>query len=158
MELCPCGSEKKYQDCCQRYHQGELNAPTALETMRARYCAFVKHEIDYLKNTHDPNDLSNFNEDEIRSWSENATWLGLELLNSQEDEQSGTIEFIAKYQIDEENFNHHEISEFKKVDGRWYFMDGKIIRESVKRTAPKVGRNDSCPCGSGKKYKKCCMK
>jgi preprotein translocase subunit SecA len=27
---------------------------------------------------------------------------------------------------------------------------------TVKREAPKVGRNDPCPCGSGKKYKKCC--
>ncbi len=27
---------------------------------------------------------------------------------------------------------------------------------TVKRDAPKVGRNDDCPCGSGKKYKKCC--
>ncbi len=26
----------------------------------------------------------------------------------------------------------------------------------VKRTSDKVGRNDPCPCGSGKKYKKCC--
>ena len=26
----------------------------------------------------------------------------------------------------------------------------------VQRDAPKVGRNDPCPCGSGKKYKKCC--
>ncbi|MBO4394061.1 MAG: SEC-C domain-containing protein, partial [Spirochaetales bacterium] len=26
----------------------------------------------------------------------------------------------------------------------------------VIRTAPKVGRNDPCPCGSGKKYKNCC--
>ncbi|MFZ1101316.1 MAG: SEC-C metal-binding domain-containing protein [Hyphomicrobiaceae bacterium] len=25
------------------------------------------------------------------------------------------------------------------------------------RQAPKVGRNDPCPCGSGKKYKKCCI-
>ena len=25
------------------------------------------------------------------------------------------------------------------------------------RGAPKVGRNDVCPCGSGKKYKKCCI-
>jgi len=24
------------------------------------------------------------------------------------------------------------------------------------RTGPKVGRNDPCPCGSGKKYKHCC--
>ncbi len=27
---------------------------------------------------------------------------------------------------------------------------------TVRREAPKVGRNDDCPCGSGKKYKKCC--
>jgi preprotein translocase subunit SecA len=25
------------------------------------------------------------------------------------------------------------------------------------RSGPKVGRNDPCPCGSGKKYKKCCI-
>ena len=29
-----------------------------------------------------------------------------------------------------------------------------VIRQ-VKREEPKVGRNDPCPCGSGKKYKKC---
>ncbi len=27
---------------------------------------------------------------------------------------------------------------------------------TIKRTTPKVGRNDPCPCGSGKKYKNCC--
>lgn len=31
-------------------------------------------------------------------------------------------------------------------------------QETVVRTAPKVGRNDPCPCGSGKKYKKCCLR
>ena len=30
-------------------------------------------------------------------------------------------------------------------------------QETVRRTGAKVGRNDPCPCGSGKKYKKCCM-
>lgn len=30
--------------------------------------------------------------------------------------------------------------------------------ETYKREGPKVGRNDPCPCGSGKKYKKCCGK
>lgn len=29
---------------------------------------------------------------------------------------------------------------------------------TVVREEPRIGRNDSCPCGSGKKYKKCCMK
>lgn len=31
-------------------------------------------------------------------------------------------------------------------------------QETVRRQSPKVGRNDPCPCGSGKKYKNCCMK
>jgi uncharacterized protein YecA (UPF0149 family) len=29
--------------------------------------------------------------------------------------------------------------------------------ETVRRDGPKIGRNDPCPCGSGKKYKKCCL-
>jgi preprotein translocase subunit SecA len=28
--------------------------------------------------------------------------------------------------------------------------------QTIVRNQPKVGRNDPCPCGSGKKYKKCC--
>lgn len=28
---------------------------------------------------------------------------------------------------------------------------------TYQRAAPKIGRNDACPCGSGKKYKKCCL-
>jgi preprotein translocase subunit SecA len=31
-----------------------------------------------------------------------------------------------------------------------------VSKIPVRREAPKVGRNDPCPCGSGKKYKKCC--
>jgi preprotein translocase subunit SecA len=38
---------------------------------------------------------------------------------------------------------------------------GEISRQQrqtpVQRNVPKVGRNDPCPCGSGKKYKKCCL-
>ncbi len=28
---------------------------------------------------------------------------------------------------------------------------------TLRREGPKIGRNDPCPCGSGKKYKKCCQ-
>ncbi|MBZ0093593.1 MAG: SEC-C domain-containing protein [Sulfuricellaceae bacterium] len=28
----------------------------------------------------------------------------------------------------------------------------------VRRESPKVGRNETCPCGSGKKFKECCGK
>jgi uncharacterized protein len=34
-------------------------------------------------------------------------------------------------------------------------VGGDDVVKQVKREEPKVGRNDPCPCGSGKKYKKC---
>ncbi len=39
---------------------------------------------------------------------------------------------------------------------RWWKPQRKSAVQTVERDAPKVGRNDDCPCGSGKKYKKCC--
>lgn len=36
------------------------------------------------------------------------------------------------------------------------FRHANYEREVAKRLGPKVGRNDACPCGSGKKFKKCC--
>jgi SWIM/SEC-C metal-binding protein len=35
-------------------------------------------------------------------------------------------------------------------------LDRYLGPSTLKRAEPKVGRNDPCPCGSGKKYKKCC--
>jgi uncharacterized protein len=39
---------------------------------------------------------------------------------------------------------------------RFWLPRRKAAVETVRRDEPKVGRNDDCPCGSGKKYKKCC--
>jgi preprotein translocase subunit SecA len=36
--------------------------------------------------------------------------------------------------------------------------DAVSSRPKPARSGPKVGRNDACPCGSGKKYKQCCGK
>lgn len=42
-------------------------------------------------------------------------------------------------------------------DAKEYVDIEKFTQDTtVRRTEPKVGRNDPCPCGSGKKYKKCC--
>lgn len=44
----------------------------------------------------------------------------------------------------------------------WYFGEARLAHASrnpktSRREGPKVGRNDPCPCGSGKKFKQCCM-
>ena len=76
-----------------------------------------------------------------------------------ENDDEGYVEFIAHYSANGQTVEHHEHSYFKRLDGEWKFIDGEI--ESgvpYVREEPKIGRNDPCPCGSGKKYKKCCGK
>jgi uncharacterized protein len=46
----------------------------------------------------------------------------------------------------------------RAIHAYWLARRGEAIRqETFRRTEPRVGRNDLCPCGSGKKYKKCCL-
>ena len=76
-----------------------------------------------------------------------------------EGDDDGYVSFIAHYTANKQACEHRERSYFKKIDGAWRFIDGQIdTGEPWHREEPKVGRNDPCPCGSGKKYKKCCGK
>ena len=65
-------------------------------------------------------------------------------------------EFEAVYERDNLKDIHHEKARFIKKDGKWLYKDGDIVPKTIFRTGPKIGRNDPCPCGSGKKYKHCC--
>ena len=75
------------------------------------------------------------------------------------DDEEGFVAFVAHYSANNQQCEHRERSYFKKIDGEWRFIDGTIETNApYRRESPKVGRNDPCPCGSGKKYKKCCGK
>ena len=53
------------------------------------------------------------------------------------------------------------IPKYGSTEPRPDFEVKKMFSETVKHSfqvKTKTGRNDSCPCGSGKKYKKCCMR
>ena len=47
-------------------------------------------------------------------------------------------------------------AELERGEGELVGDQGELPDEPYVRAEPKVGRNDPCPCGSGKKYKKCC--
>ena len=158
--LCPCGSEKNYDECCQPIISGQRNAATATELMRARYTAYAKVEMDFLSESLHPDAKDENDMDSSQDWAENSEWHGLEILESKDggpDDDTGMVEFVAVYTYQDQTQRYHEVADFGKVDGKWYFKEGKPgVRKPVKRNEPKVGRNDPCPCGSGKKYKKCC--
>ncbi len=160
MAKCPCLSDLDFDVCCGPFLSGKEQPGTALALMRSRYTAFTRAEIDYIKSTHDPETRDEFSEDDTREWATNAEWLGFEVLKTEAggpEDDTGIVEFVAHYQLQGNGIDHHEISQFRKLDQRWYFSDGIEVPATVKRSEAKVGRNDPCPCGSGKKYKKCCF-
>lgn len=150
-EQCPCGSGFEYQQCCAPYI---LNTQVATEPailMRSRYSAYVKKEADYLVKTWHPDCKAQEWRDGIIQSFTNTVWHGLTVIaqtaGSHDDE--AFVEFIARF-TDPNNVQisaMHERSRFLRIKEHWYYIDG---------VRPSVGRNDICPCGSGKKYKKCC--
>jgi len=60
-------------------------------------------------------------------------------------------------EVKEEEFQHKETAADLEYQGPAVDAEAKK-KQPVKRAAAKVGRNDPCPCGSGKKHKNCCGK
>jgi SEC-C motif-containing protein len=156
---CPCGSGLDHTKCCTPYISGETPAPTAEALMRSRYSAYVFKEIDYLTATLAPEALEGHDEKSVREWAETAEWLGLTIHDTwagQEGDEAGIVEFSANYAIDGEEQTHRERSEFRNEGGKWLYVDGHMVSGPPVRKEKKIGRNEPCPCGSNKKYKKCC--
>jgi len=159
MKMCPCGSGRSFSECCQLYISGQAKAPTAEALMRSRYTAYAEHAVDYIINTCVHRGKDDIDETSTREWSEQSTWLGLTVLNTEQgglNDTTGTVEFEAAYERDGLKEIHHELAKFKKDKGEWLYEEGQVTPKTVVRSSPKVGRNEPCPCGSGKKYKICC--
>lgn len=161
-DLCPCGSGKTYAECCEPIIKGTKKAPTAESLMRARYTSYVKQEIDFIINTcEDSDEVAEIDRKATEDWSKNSTWHGLQILRTEkgtESDEEGIVEFEATYTRKQIRDVHHELAYFKKVNGDWMYSVGQLKTTTVVREGAKIGRNDPCPCGSGKKYKKCCGK
>ncbi len=162
MSTCHCGSGRPFAECCQPILLDERLPATAEELMRARYTAYVTDRIDFLGASLHPEQRPEYDEVATRRWARQSEWLRLEVVSSEAGgpaDERGSVEFVASYREKGAVHHHHEVSEFRKLDGRWYFTEGRLVPPTTqRRETPKVGRNDPCPCGSGKKYKKCCGK
>ncbi|MBC8011447.1 MAG: YchJ family protein [Burkholderiales bacterium] len=157
-DLCPCGSGKSHADCCGPILAG-APAPTAEALMRSRYSAYSKRNYIHLRRTLSKEQQADFSEADAREWAESSDWLGLDVTATEgggADDQEGVVDFVARFRTAGEERKHVEKARFAREDGQWVYV-GQVVpkAEPVRRESPKVGRNDPCPCGSGKKYKKC---
>ncbi len=160
MSKCPCGSGLAFDACCGPIIAG-APAATAEALMRSRYTAYVRRAYDHLGKTLSAEQRKDYSPDDAKRWAESSEWLGLSILHTEKggpDDTEGLVEFVARFKVEGKEQPHHEIAQFTREDGRWVYagvapaQPGKTVRND----APKIGRNDPCPCGSGKKYKKCC--
>lgn len=139
---------------------GQAKARTAEELMRARYRAFETANIDFIMKSHDPDTVAQIDRASTEQWAKESDWQGLEIVATEaggENDHFGMVEFVARYQIRSTTIEHRERATFRKHNDTWLFVDGEqVAGPPVRREGPKIGRNNPCPCGSGKKYKKCC--
>jgi SEC-C motif domain protein len=140
--------------------------------MRSRYTAYVRGDIDYIASTLAAEHRAAFDRAAALAWATQSKWLGLRILRVDDGgpgDREGVVEFVATYSQGGQIMEHREVSQFRRGErGAWRFVSGDTSArvadqrphasssQPVRQSTPKVGRNDPCPCGSGKKYKKCC--
>lgn len=126
--------------------------------MRSRYCAFVHKNATYLLASWHPSTRP----DEIDLESDPIEWLGLTVVktsNGRKGDIRGEVTFRARFEHQGEPKEPNESGElversrFVQEEGYWFYLDGELPQSG---RVEKVGRNSPCPCGSGKKYKRCC--
>ena len=145
--MCICGNELSFDACCRPIIEKKREAQSAEELMRSRYSAYVRANAEYLLYSTVKENRYEDDAPLIEDFSKSVEWLKLDVLNAADD----VVEFKAYYQNAAGIKVLHEKSNFIKEDGIWKYKDGELYNS-------KVERNESCPCGSGKKYKKCCAR
>ncbi|GAB6044743.1 YchJ family protein [Caminibacter profundus] len=121
---CPCGSGKKYKECCYRFHKGS-NPKNALELMKSRYSAYAAQNANYIiKTTHKNSPHFEKNKDEwIKSIKEfsKSEFKKLEIIEFVDGENEAFVEFKAFI----DDYVMREKSRFIKED-KWYYVDGEF--------------------------------
>jgi SEC-C motif domain protein len=153
---CPCGSGRTFGECCEPVLKQARPAATAEELMRSRFTAHVVRDYRHLHRTF----LGTMRKPYVEETDGvDMDWTRLVVHEHQvgPGADQAIVDFSAFFRDGEQERALQEKSEFKRIDGAWIYT--RTLRQGpppIKSAHPKVGRNDPCPCGSGKKFKHCC--
>lgn len=120
-EECPCGSGAPYAACCGPIHDGRP-AATAEELLRSRYAGYARGHLDHVFRTWHPRTRP----DDLTP-TPGLTWTGLEVLRTVAGgagDDTGTVEFRARFRDATGEHVLHETSRFERRGGRWVYVDG----------------------------------
>lgn len=159
--VCACGSGSGFKACCQPFLTGLAKPATAEQLMRSRYTAYTLADGEYLSRTQHPDYRSDDNPEKIGKHARQTVWKRLQVIATHQggpNDNYGEVEFKAWYEQAGQLVALHERSRFVRIDDQWLYTNGDLPATTPTpiHAKTKVGRNSPCPCGSGKKYKKCC--
>jgi SEC-C motif domain protein len=127
-ELCLCGSGKTLADCCALLIGTDRVAETAEQLMRSRFTAYAQKNVKYIFDTTDPQVRMDFDMKSNEDWANEVDFFHLDVRATSTEGNKGNVEFIAKYRTkDGAEHLHHEFSKFRRVNGVWYFRDGRVV-------------------------------
>ncbi|WP_273253371.1 YchJ family protein [Marinobacter psychrophilus] len=143
---CPCGNQALYAHCCQRYHDG-ATASTPETLMRSRFSGFALKLGDYVRASWHPSTRP-----PTLNLDDTPDWVNLRILDSGQNGDTGQVHFQAIYRLHPGWGYLQEYSQFVRENGHWYYLQGEPHEGILKPS-----RNELCPCGSGRKFKACCL-
>lgn len=147
---CYCCSGKDFQDCCAPYLTLAQSVNNCEALMRSRFSAYCLADTSYLLATLHPSQHTPDTADEIAAFANNVHFCRLSVKFASQSNDRGQVSFSAYFINGQKLDVIEEISDFVYED-RWYYTSGQL----TKSEPIKIGRNESCPCGSGKKFKQC---
>jgi SEC-C motif-containing protein len=121
----------------------------AEQLMRSRYTAHVLGNAAYLRDSWHPDSRP----DRI-DLDPKIRWIGLQVREHRGSATEARVEFEARLIVNGRVEALREDSEFVCAQGRWLYTRGQQLPPDFEPYKP--GRNETCPCGSGRKFKRCC--
>lgn len=126
-DTCPCGKQKPFAECCGRFLSGQQIPKTPEQLMRSRYSAYVLGGYgEYLLQSWFPATATGVTAEELSD--RNVNWQRLEVIDKSQNNDEAAVEFKAYYlpENSDELKAMHEKSEFRRVNGRWFYVGGRV--------------------------------
>lgn len=134
---CPCCSGLDYTECCKLFHQGK-QPENALELMKSRYAAYAMNVPEYIVETTHP--TSPEYTDNKFSWKRKISLFSthyafhkLEIHDFKENGLFASVTFTAHISLRDEDQTYTETSYFEKLNGRWFYRNGKATQGTVEQ-------------------------
>jgi len=161
---CYCGSSQTFEQCCQKILSRNNKAQSPEQLMRSRYSAYATQNAQYLFETTAKAQQADQQLSEIAEWAKQTVWLKLVVHHADERDivsnkttfdikHPPKVNFSAWYIHNKKYYQMTELSSFIIEDEQWKYSIGESLSH---HELPLPKRNDLCPCGSTKKFKRCC--